>query len=123
MCIRDSYLSVETVELDEISVTMRKLYHYIEKLSAPGAMPSQAYVNQLNSKKGDELKTSIRRLKKDLPHPFADWLSDMSTQTTQIFAQGTKEHINEAWETIVLAEYLRAIKGKYPINKRSPKDF
>ncbi|GAA3918524.1 type VI secretion system membrane subunit TssM [Litoribacillus peritrichatus] len=116
------YLKVEAAQLDEISVSMRKLYHYIEQLSAPGAMPSQAYVHQLNSKKGDELKTSLRRLKKDLPHPFADWLSNLSGQTTQIFAQGTKEHINEAWETIVLAEYLRAIKGKYPINKRSSKD-
>jgi type VI secretion system protein ImpL len=116
------YLKVESSQLDEISASMRKLYLYIEQLSAPGAMPSQAYVHQLNSKKGDELKTELRRLRHDLPEPISGWLSDLSRQTTQIFAQGTKEHINEAWQTIVVSEYLRAIKGKYPLNKRSSKD-
>lgn len=116
------YLKVNPEQLTEISAAMRKLYLYIEELSAPGAMPSQAYIHQLNSKKGDQLKTELRRLKNDLPDPFSYWLSDLSSQTTRIFAQGTKEHINEAWETIVLSEYLRAIKGKYPLNKRSSKE-
>lgn len=116
------YLKVAPAQLDQISASMRKLYLYIEQLSVPGAMPSEAYVHQLNSKKGDELKIELRRLKKDLPDPISEWLSDLSRQTTQIFAQGTKEHINEAWETIVVSEYLRALKGRYPLNKNSSKD-
>ena len=116
-------LKIGDAQLEQIAQTSRMYYQYLERLYVPGGMARQAYVNQLNGEGGNELSVALRRLKSDIPSPFADWLSDLSADTSELFAKGSRQHINEAWQGTVLAEYRRAIAGRYPLNRRSKDDI
>ena len=116
-------LNISEAQLEQIAQTSRMYHDYLERLYIPGGMARQAYVNQLNGEGGDELSVALRRLKSDVPAPFSDWLSDLSADTGKLFAKGSRQHINEAWQGKVLAEYRRAIAGRYPLNRRSKDDI
>jgi type VI secretion system protein ImpL len=116
-------LEIGEAQLEQIAQTSRMYHEYLERLYIPGGMARQAYVNQLNGEGGNELSVALRRLKSDVPAPFADWLAGLSTDTGKLFAQGSRQHINEAWQGTVLAEYKRAIAGRYPLDRRSSKDI
>ncbi|CAM3811321.1 type VI secretion system membrane subunit TssM [Rheinheimera salexigens] len=116
-------LKLGEAEFSQIEATSRLYHDYLERLYMPGGMARQAYSNQLSGKGSNELSVALRRLKSDIPQPFSDWLGDISTETTQLFAQGSRQHINEAWQGTVLAEYKRAIAGRYPLNRASSNDI
>ncbi|WNO60990.1 type VI secretion system membrane subunit TssM [Rheinheimera sp. MMS21-TC3] len=119
----DTILKLGEAQFIQIEKTSRLYHEYLERLYMPGGIAKQAYSNQLNGEGSNELSVAIRRLKSDIPPPFSDWLGDISTETTQLFAQGSRQHINEAWKGTVLAEYKRAIAGRYPLNKASSDDI
>ncbi|WP_445768362.1 type VI secretion system membrane subunit TssM [Rheinheimera sp.] len=115
-------LNISDAQLEQIGQTSRLYYEYLERLYAPGGMARQAYANQLNGEGGKELSVALRRLKSEIPMPFADWLGDVSADTSRLFAKGSRQHINEAWQGTVLAEYRKAIAGRYPLNRNSKND-
>ena len=119
----DSLLKIGDAQLEQIGQTSRLYYEYLERLYAPGGMARQAYANQLSGEGGKELSAALRRLKTEIPSPFSDWLGHVSTDTGKLFAKGSKEHINEAWQGTVLSEYRKAIAGRYPLNRRSSNDI
>ena len=116
-------LKINESQFEQIAQTSRMYHEYLERLYIPGGMARQAYVNQLNGEGANELSQALRRLKSDIPAPFSAWLGELSADTGKLFAQGSRQHINEAWQGTVLAEYKRAIAGRYPINRRSDKDI
>lgn len=116
-------LKLGDAEFAQIEATSRMYHDYLDRLYMPGGMARQAYSNQLSGKGSNELSVALRRLKSDIPQPFSDWLGEISSETTQLFAQGSRQHINEAWQGTVLAEYKRAISGRYPLNKASNNDI
>ncbi|MDP2713480.1 type VI secretion system membrane subunit TssM [Rheinheimera sp.] len=116
-------LNIGEVQLEQIGQTSRMYNEYLERLYIPGGMARQAYANQLNAEGGNELSVALRRLKSDIPAPFSDWLGELSADTGKLFAKGSRQHINEAWQGTVLAEYKRAIAGRYPLNRRSKDDI
>lgn len=116
-------LNIDAAQLEQIGLTSRMYYEYLEKLYVPGGMARQAYANQLSGQGDSELNLALRRLKSEIPTPFADWLGNLSNDTAQLFAKGSRQHINEAWQGTVLAEYRRAIAGRYPLNRRSDQDI
>src|SRR5690606_17827454 len=116
-------LNISDAQLEQIGQTSRMYHQYLERLYMPGGMARQAYVNQLDGEGGNELSMALRRLKSDIPSPFADWLGDLSADTGKLFAKGSRQHINEAWQGTVLAEYKRAIAGRYPLERRSANDI
>ena len=116
-------LNISEAQLEQIGQTSRLYFEYLERLYAPGGMARQAYANQLSGEGGKELSVALRRLQTEIPSPFADWLGDVSADTSKLFAKGSKQHINEAWQGTVLAEYRKAISGRYPLNRRSPNDI
>jgi type VI secretion system protein ImpL len=116
-------LSIQDAQLEQIAQTSRMYHDYLERLYVPGGMARQAYANQLSGEGSNELSVALRRLKTDIPSPFSDWLGSLSTDTTKLFAKGSRQHINEAWQGTVLAEYRRAIADRYPLNRRSKEDI
>ena len=116
-------LNISEAQLEQIGQTSRLYFEYLERLYAPGGMARQAYANQLSGEGGKELSVALRRLQTEIPSPFADWLGNVSADTSKLFAKGSKQHINEAWQGTVLAEYRKAISGRYPLNRRSPNDI
>lgn len=116
-------LKISDAQLEQIGQTSRMYHQYLERLYVPGGMARQAYANQLDGEGGNELSMALRRLKSDIPSPFADWLGEVSADTSKLFAKGSRQHINGAWQGTVLAEYKRAIAGRYPLNRRSKDDI
>tara|TARA_Y100001937_G_scaffold17071_3_gene23543 strand:+ start:9801 stop:13349 length:3549 start_codon:yes stop_codon:yes gene_type:complete len=116
-------LNISDAQLEQIGQTSRMYHQYLERLYMPGGMARQAYVNQLDGEGGNELSMALRRLKSDIPSPFADWLGNLSADTGKLFAKGSRQHINEAWQGTVLAEYKRAIAGRYSLERRSANDI
>ncbi|MBZ9610902.1 type VI secretion system membrane subunit TssM [Rheinheimera maricola] len=116
-------LNISEAKLEQIAQTSGMYHDYLERLFIPGGMARQAYVNQLNGEGGNELSVALRRLKSDIPAPFSDWLGELSVNTSELFAKGSRQFINEAWQGTVLAEYKQALAGRYPLNRRSDKDI
>ncbi|MCE9687194.1 type VI secretion system membrane subunit TssM [Shewanella sp. AS16] len=116
-------LQIGAPQLEQIALTSQKYYAYLERLYVPGGMAMQAYTNQRDNKDASELTVMLRRLRSDVPPPFSDWLGEISNDTAQLFAQGSRAHINEAWKSKVVSEYRKAISGRYPLSKRSSKEI
>jgi type VI secretion system protein ImpL len=116
-------LAIEPTQLEQIAQTTRRYYEYLERLYVPGGRARQAYANQLNSQEGNELNIELRRLRSELPAPFSNWLGNLSSDTAQLFARGSRQHINEAWHGKVLTEYRGAIAGRYPLNRGASEDI
>ena len=116
-------LAIEPTQLEQIGQTTRRYYEYLERLYVPGGRARQAYANQLNSQEGNELSVALRRLRSEVPAPFSTWLGNISSDTARLFASGSRQHINEAWQGKVLAEYRGAIANRYPLNRKASEDI
>lgn len=116
-------LAINSAQMEQIAQTSQQYYAYLERLYAPsGGMAMQAFANQRENNAG-ELSVMLRRLRSDVPSPFSDWLGNISTDTSKLFAKGSRQHINDAWKSNVVSEYQKAIHGRYPLDRNSSVDI
>ncbi|SEA18451.1 type VI secretion system membrane subunit TssM [Alkalimonas amylolytica] len=114
-----SLLSIKAEHFDHMANVLRSNHEFLEQLYQPGNMARQAYMNRLQNRDSNQMNLTLRRLREDIPAPFSDWVSQIYAGSSVLIAEGSKQHINEAWRGTVLTEFNRSIANRYPINRAS----
>lgn len=118
-----SLLSIEAEHFDHMANVIRSNHEFLEQLYQPGNMARQAYMNRLQNRDSNQMNLTLRRLREDIPAPFSDWVSQIYSGSSVLIADGSKQHINEAWRGTVLNEFNRLIANRYPINRTSSNEI
>lgn len=114
-------LTIDIKQLDDIQGTLRLINRSIDKISLTNQQSSSQMNQQLESQflsLGSQLNEQVS----GMPFPLADWLLPIA-QRTKGFAQANQnQRLNGIWKSQVLAEYRRAIKGRYPFNRGASRE-
>jgi type VI secretion system protein ImpL len=115
-------LDLQTSQLAALTSALQQWHQHLKQLSIPSQMPLNAYQNQLKSLSGKGAIAGIYQEQKVLPVPLSTWLSPLTMQTQQLYAEGARRHLNNLWRSQIYADYKQALEGRYPLNAHSKKD-
>ncbi|WP_192022878.1 MULTISPECIES: type VI secretion system membrane subunit TssM [Shewanella] len=112
-------IKINLVEVDQIQTTLRALNRNYSKLllQSDGRVVNQA-VEENFAQMGMTLSEQLM----DLPYPVKNWLNDVAYQTRSFAKTNQSQRFNGIWRSEVLAEFNRAISGRYPFNRRAKED-
>lgn len=114
-------LTIDIKQLDEIQGTIRLINRSIDKVSVTRQQTVAQMNQQLESQflsLGGKLSSQVS----DLPFPLSDWLLPIAVRTKGFAQVNQNQRLNGIWKSKVLAEYRRAIKGRYPFNRSTTRE-
>lgn len=114
-------LSIELDQLDEIQATLRALNRNIGKIMLASGNRA-AMMNQNLETQFAQLGNSLTEQILDMPYPVNNWLDDIAYQAKRMASSNQNQRFNGIWQSQVLAEFNRAIKGRYPFNRGASED-
>lgn len=113
-------LTIDLKLLDDIQGTVRSINRNLDKVSL--TTQTSNYMNQGLESQFLSLGNKLREQLTNVPFPVFNWLDNIATQTKGFARTNQNQRLNGIWESNVLAEYRRAISGRYPFRRNSSQD-
>ncbi|XQW83486.1 type VI secretion system membrane subunit TssM [Thalassotalea piscium] len=114
-------LSIDINQLDEIQGTLRLINRNLGKIALSGQKDS-TYMNQRLENQFSSLGDDLHKQISDLPFPVSDWLAPIAQRTKGFAQKNQNQRLNGIWKSQVLAEYRRAISGRYPFKRSATRE-
>ncbi|MEH6456016.1 MAG: type VI secretion system membrane subunit TssM [Cocleimonas sp.] len=114
-------LKINPADIDKIQTTLRALNRNYSKLSMQSEGQGNV-VNQAIEESFAQLGSSLSEQLMDLPYPVKNWLSEVAYRTRSFAKSNQSQRFNGIWRSQVLAEFNRAIAGRYPFDRKSSED-
>lgn len=107
-------IELDITQFDEIQTTLRSINRYLDKVAYSSNLSLEQNLNSYK-KEGSQLVSQSE----EFPYPISNWLEGVAEQTASITRRHESERLNEIWQSQVVAEYRRAISGRYPFKQNS----
>ncbi len=115
-------LNIGEQEFDDIQHAILNLRSYLTDLVSSNNNQKIAYQSILDGTVSQDVTASFTRAKELLPKPFNHWLKDLSEESVKFAESGSKDHLNQLWQTNVYKPYQRMIAGRYPFEQNANKE-
>jgi len=117
-------LSVDIRQLDDVQGTLRLINRSIGKiaLSSQVSQQNSSYMNQRLENEFASLGSDLQKQIADMPFPVAGWLEPIAKRTKGFAQTNQSQRLNSIWKSQVLAEYRRAIRGRYPFKRSATRE-
>ncbi|MBQ1782759.1 MAG: type VI secretion system membrane subunit TssM [Gammaproteobacteria bacterium] len=107
-------LAVTDADLDRVLMLLQESGQQLERMANAGGDRRIAF--QLQASDGSrQAQAELRRLQRELPEPLSSWVNGIADGTGNLTSSGASQHLNEVWQDSVLAEFERALAGRYPL--------
>lgn len=80
----------------------------------------------VNSPLSNELTVNMQKLalkSRSLAEPLAGIVAGLTNEISDVVGDGFCQQLDKAWKTDVLPYYQRAIRGRYPVNRKASSDI
>jgi len=114
-------LKINLADIDKIQTTLRALNRNYTKLSLQADGQGNV-INQATEESFAQLGMALSEQLIDLPSPINNLLSDVASRTRSFAKSNQSQRFNGIWRSQVLAEFNRAIAGRYPFDRKSKED-
>jgi type VI secretion system protein ImpL len=114
-------LVIDIKQLDNIQGTIRSISRNLIKVSNSSVRTSN-YMNQGLEEQFSSLGRTLGDQIEEIPFPVFNWLESIAIQTKGFARTNQNQRLNGIWKSNVLAEYRRAISGKYPFRRSASRE-
>ena len=114
-------LAIDLQQLDKIQGILRAINRNLDKASLTQGV-NTSYMNQRLEGTFEQLGSELTEQIIDMPFPVSNWLESIAVQTKGLARSNQNERLNGIWKSQVLAEFRRAIRGRYPFKRNATKD-
>lgn len=106
--------------ITQVIGSIRQVHDYLSQIAlAPN--PSQAAFTAAKARfqGGADAISQLRQQAAGLPEPLRQWLNTIADESWRVVLGSAKAHINNEWESQVVAPYRRALAGRYPLHRNA----
>lgn len=112
--------------VEEGSSTLDKTLRQLSELNIQLIPMSQAPAGSIDTQLSNELSVKLAELDFDrerLAEPLASMVAGLGNSLNDVVGDGVCAQINKAWKTDVFPFYQRAIRSRYPVNRKGTNDI
>ncbi len=109
----------QTAPINDVLAGIRELHSYLNNM-AVSPNPNEAAFAAAKARYTTNSADAIRKLRilaSNTPKPVSDWLNELADHSWSVILQGTKAHLDSAWNQQVYAVYARTLGSRYPLRK------
>lgn len=105
--------------VNDVLSGIKELHGYLNNMAVspnPNEAAFAAAKARYTTNSADPIR-KLRILATSTPKPVSDWLNEMADHSWGVILQGTKAHLNNAWNQQVYQVYLRTLGDRYPLRR------
>ena len=105
--------------VNDVLAGIKELHGYLNNM-AVSPNPNEAAFAAAKARYSTNSADPIRKLRilaTNAPKPVSDWLNEMADHSWGVILQGTKAHLDTAWNQQVYSVYERTLGSRYPLRK------
>ncbi len=124
--INEKLSSLDAIDIKKLQDVLDKLASYINTIAKnpdPNSAAFTEVTKYLANKPADHPIVSVKTLANNEVPVLQLYLLTLATNTWQVIFNATYNHINQAWNRLIIPKYKNTIENRYPLFKESKDDI